>query len=362
MICRLKPSTIALPCWGTSLVLAVSACCVSISDAKQPRPPAPPAAATPDPATQAPVAQDPQHSDDMTSWVIEGDMRRTPKIPGVITQLPPHVEQRLNYAFDLAQRGATYSAANEFQAVLGLCTLEIDARSGSTEHREALRQGLLALDEADQFSGDQLDWRDSADVRRLAANHSTPVLHGQNQPVDAIRAVQAYYAFAEDRLTYACAGLPGASLAYYGLARTITVPGTRVAHSAGKAVLYHRVALQITPQNVLAANELAVLLAQHGQLDDAEKMLQHSVSVQPTTDAYRSLAAVYSREGNVQASKNAAAAGEALAAREREAKGAVTQVAAVTPVSNTDAKTESKEQTGLFPKLRFSQLPSIFQR
>ena len=170
-------------------------------------------------------------------------MPRIPKIAGLDPQLPPHIERRLSYAFDLAQRGAPYTADSEFRAVLGLCALEMDAREGGTARREALREGLVALQEADQFGGDQVDWRDAADVRTIASGHATPVLANAQQPVDSIQAVQAYYLFAEQRLNTACQGLPGASLAFYGLGRTIVLPGTRIAHASGKAALFQRVAL-----------------------------------------------------------------------------------------------------------------------
>ena len=183
-----------------------------------------------------------------TSWIIQPASTRIPKIAGLNGQLPPHIEQRLSYAFDLAQRGATYTADAEFRAVLGLCALEIDARDGGTNHREAMRQGLIALDEADQFCGDQMNWRDSADVRRVAAGHTTRILSQAPSPVDSIQAVQAYYAFAEQRLAYACDGLPEASMAYYGLARTIGVPGLRIENASGKAALLHRVALLVAPR------------------------------------------------------------------------------------------------------------------
>ncbi|MGD9634099.1 MAG: hypothetical protein AB7U97_12535, partial [Pirellulales bacterium] len=269
-----------------------------------------PAAHRPVQAIQMPASG----TDGQTSWIIEPEVPRIPKVPGLDLQLPPHVERRLGYAFDLAQRGAPYTAEAEFRAVLGLCALELDSREGGTARREALRDGLLALQEADQFGGDQVDWRDAADVRPIASAHVTPVLVGAQQPVDSIQAVQAYYMYAEKRLTAACVGLPGASLAFYGLGRTIVLPGTRIAHASGKAALYQRISLAIAPQNLLAANELGVLLAQHGQLADAEKIFQQCVATDATPETWRNLAVVYARQGNEVASRSAMAAGEALAA------------------------------------------------
>jgi tetratricopeptide (TPR) repeat protein len=320
---------------------------------------------TNDPAASRDVQAIPLQSttiDGQTSWIIEPDVPRIPKIPGLDPQLPPHVERRLSYAFDLAQRGATYTADAEFRAVLGLCALEMDAREGGTSRREALRQGLVAIGEADQFGGEQLDWRDAADVRTVAAGHVTPVLAQAQGPVDSIQAVQSYYVFAEQRLTYACQGLPGASLAYYGLARTIVLPGTKIPHASGKAALLQRVALAIAPQNVLAANELGVLLAQHGQLHDAEKIFKQCVATDATPETWRNLAVVYARQGNGEASRSALAAGDALAAEKH--RQAIDRANPITPIdAATEPNSEDDKKPSFLSKFNLTpKLPSMFRR
>jgi hypothetical protein len=62
-----------------------------------------------------------------------------------------------------------------------------------------------------------------------------------------------------------------------------------------EAALFQRVALAITPQNLLAANELGVLLAQHGQLQDAERIFQQCVATDATPQTWRNLADSSSR-------------------------------------------------------------------
>jgi tetratricopeptide (TPR) repeat protein len=302
--------------------------------------------------------------DDQTSWIIEPDVPRIPVIAGLDPQLPPHVQRRLSYAFDLAQRGATYSANAEFRAVLGLCALELDAREGGTSRREALRQAWRALDEADDFSGDRIGLADPEQVRIVAAGHETPVLNRDVKPVtDSIQAVQAYYAFAEERFTYACRGLPGASLALYGLGRTSVVPGSQVTHAAGKAATLHRAALAIAPQNHLAGNELGVLLAEHGQLDDAEQLFRQCLAMNPTPETWRNLAVVHARQGDRIASQAAFAAADALDARNSGAA----QSAQHTPLvdGGSAAASDSADATqkqGLFERFNLSKLRSPFRR
>ena len=330
------------------------------------------------------IRQEPNEVDGQTSWIIEPDVPRIPKITGMELQLPPHIEQRLGRAFDLAQRGATYSANSEFREVLALCALELDARNRMTDHRHALRQGLIALDEADEISGHRIDWTDAADVRLATAGHSTPVLHGGVPAgVDAIQVAQLYYSFAEERFAYACEGIPAASLAYYGLARTFVQPGTRYMHAAGKAATLQRVALRIAPQNVLAGNELGVLLAQHGHLDEAESLFKQCVAIEATPEAWQNLAVVYARQGDADASQAARTAGSELAASKKAATQVVTNSARGTLVaaSSTNAQilaqTESDDTSetsnhsnqlelqrkGLWERLELSQkLPQVFRR
>jgi hypothetical protein len=295
-------------------------------------------------------------SGEMT-WLIESDVAPIPKITGFEHRLPPHIERRLSNAFDLAQRGAVFTAEGEFRSVLGLCALELDSREGGTVHRDALRQGWIAVDEADQFGGDQLDWRDSADVRRVACGHMTPVLRQAASQVDSIQAVQLYYAYAEERLAFACNGVPGATLAYYGLARTWQVPGTCVSHAAGKAALLHRIALTLAPENVLAANELGVLLAQHGQLDHAEQLFQRCIAIEPKQETWRNLAAVYSRKNDQEASRRALLMAERLKTQEQHSEVVPQQLA-----ENNSTK-PSVEKSGIMSRMSFiPKLTNPFRR
>jgi hypothetical protein len=60
----------------------------------------------------------------------------------------------------------------------------------------------------------------------------------------------------------------------YGLGRIEPLLGGNEALATARAVLFHRTALAIDGNNKLAANELGVLLVQHGHLADAEQVLQ----------------------------------------------------------------------------------------
>jgi hypothetical protein len=229
-----------------------------------------------------------------TTWKIEPSTPWLPGKSGHIHGNSPHIQQRLRGAFDLGQRGATYSAHEEFIAVLALCALEQDVYTGSHVHRDAMRQALMALDEADDFTLRRTDIAQQIDVPTIAASHSTrQYLEQRRHETDATSAVQAYFVFAEERLKFACGSLPAASAALYGLGRIEPLLNDDQSLASARAVLFHRVALAIDPSNTLAANELGVLLAQHGQLVEAERVLQDALALgESTTSLQQNLAAV----------------------------------------------------------------------
>jgi tetratricopeptide (TPR) repeat protein len=361
---RLCNSVVVATRHGRLLALAVSLMTFATAVAAEARQPANSGALPPFSRNIQAIPLPATSVDNQISWIIEPDVPRIPNIAGLDARLPPHVERRLSYAFDLAQRGATFSANAEFRAVLSLCALELDAREGGTSRREALRQAWLALDEADDFHGDRLALSDAAEIRSVAAAHETPVLNGAASPVaDSIQAVQAYYAFAEQQFNYSCRGLSGASLAFYGLARTLVVPGTQVTHAAGKAATLQRVALAIAPQNFLAGNELGVLLAEHGQLRDAENLFRQCLALNPTPETWRNLAVVHARRGDRDASQSALAAADALEAKNRDLAHFARQPnAGDSDSADSTGSNGSTQKQGLFDRFNLSKLRGPFWR
>lgn len=300
-------------------------------------------------------------NDGQQTWLVEQNRQRVPEIRGASERLPYHIEKRLEYAFDLAQRGATYTATDEFKAVLRLCAQELDARENGTRCREALSAGWLAIQEADEFTYSQQSLRDSLDVRRLAVGHATPGVKDAPAPVGAAEAIQRYYTYAEQQLAGACKGLPRSSVAFYGLGRVYSTPGREVLNPRGKAALLHRTALDVAPQNSLAANELGVLLAQHGQLDIAQALFHHALETGETSQTWRNLAVVYERKGDMPSSRTALASAEridaqshaALAAREAQRQRQAEQSA-----SDDDDKSKSPGFIAQFQSLRLPLLRS----
>ena len=80
-----------------------------------------------------------------------------------------------------------------------------------------------------------------------------------------------------------------------------------------EAVALHQAALVVDPQNSQAANELGVLLASCGQLEEARRALLHSVSVHPESAAWHNLSVVHQRMGQPELARRASQQSETVA-------------------------------------------------
>lgn len=237
-----------------------------------------------------------------TTWQIRPTFSLLPGRNGKSGQSPaiaPHIDQRLQYAFDLAQRGAVYSAYAEFQNVIGLCAAELDAAEGGSKRRKAAQEGFVALEEVEEFgtSRDALRSRE-INVKRISAAHRTPLQERiENEDWDAGQATRNYYEFAMQRIDDACRGSTAAPNALYGMGRTAGLLSNRTPHGALRAMLLYDLTLRVDPTHALAANELGVLLAQNGRFEDAERALALAVTHGDSAESWKNLAMVYQRLG-----------------------------------------------------------------
>ncbi len=113
-------------------------------------------------------------------------------------------------------------------------------------------------------------------------------------------AMQAYYAFAMQHLQLAGNREPVASRALYGLGKIDIVMSQaqgKGSHGGPTPVALFRSALAIDQRNADAANELGVLMARCGQLDEATKYLEQSLAVRSTPAVAGNLAEVRRRRG-----------------------------------------------------------------
>ncbi|MCH8923585.1 MAG: hypothetical protein IIA67_10615 [Planctomycetes bacterium] len=201
-------------------------------------------------------------------------------------------------AYQLADRGALYSARANFIQALQLVTQALDAQKGTLWHGRALAAGLLAMKEADDFVPRGTNLEADLDVPAIIAGHRTPILKqtapGQLTP---LAAMQQYFTYAQQQLAIAGGSQPAASMALQGLGKvqSAIAAGDRSQHAAAgaKAIVLQRAALLVDRRNYLAANELGVLLARYGQFDQARRALLHSVSLAPHATTWHNLAVVH---------------------------------------------------------------------
>jgi tetratricopeptide (TPR) repeat protein len=103
----------------------------------------------------------------------------------------------------------------------------------------------------------------------------------------------------------------------HGLGKVHNAAGSTLADGRTKARSYYEAALAVAPANFLAANDLAVLLAEEGRLEQARDLLHDALRRSPQPAMWNNLAAVNDRLGRrdlAQLARNESAALERRAA------------------------------------------------
>ena len=237
--------------------------------------------------------------------------RVQPSRTAISDQALERVREHIRSGLDLAGRQAVYSAQQEFTQSLRLIANELDLAAGTRQHAAAVDDGLRALDSLDY-------------VRRNGAPADA------NSAADAssgVSAIQQQLLYAQQRLAFGVRHEPAASMSLYLLGRSYTAIEGETAEErvlAGpRAIALYQAALVVDPANYLAANELGVILARYGQLDEARRVLVHGVSITSRPELWRNLSMVCDRMGDAAAARQARMQYEAIvAARPGDAKAA----------------------------------------
>lgn len=216
--------------------------------------------------------------------------------------------QAVQYGLSLAERGATCSARAQFIQGLRMIAQALDASVAGAAHSDDLAMGLRALEEAEDFvpRGSQLEA--DLDVAAIIQAHETPIFKDEPEPTPLV-ALQRYYTFAQNKLADAAGPTPAGSMALYGLGKLYALqPGQtpeQLRLSAPKAMALQHAALTADSRNFRAANELGVLLARYGQLQDARGVLLHGLSLHPTPSLWHNLSVVHERLGEADLARRA---------------------------------------------------------
>lgn len=247
-----------------------------------------------DPAEEARVMAQP--AEPAAATLPQPTERAAAKLPfpahtsGLTAQLLPAVQR----GHALAQRGAFFAARTEFIQVLRRVAQAKDATAGTDDFSAALAAGLRAMDEAEDFVPRGAQVEGELKVRSIASAHRTPVVRENDAAIVLPHeAVALYHGFAQERLGKAARDEQAGSMALYGLGRV----NARLAERSDEDVQYTRnamtmycAAIDASPSNNLAANELGVLLCRSGHAAEAVENFTRAIDVAPTATAYHNLA------------------------------------------------------------------------
>lgn len=238
------------------------------------------------------------------------------RAPPALDRLPPGPSaetvrqlsrELVRQGFDLAMRGAQYSARAKLIAALRTVAEALDAQYGNREHTDALLRGLEALKESDDFQADRADRR--LDLAAIVASHRTTVLKDADLTrVSSAAAVQQYLTYAHRELAIAGGRDPASSVALFQLGRLHGVLDRKLSqrHGGGsrsneaKAMVFHQAALLADARNYRAAQELGGLLDRFGQPREARGLLQYSLRLHSDPATWERLAAIHERLGEPQ--------------------------------------------------------------
>jgi len=243
----------------------------------------------------------------------------TPTAPWELTAQELQVASaHLNYGKTLARKGATASARSEFLNALTVIAQSRDLREGGKNHVTALNQAVLALTEAEDFFAKPGKSNLDADVSTVAAGHLSRILDPtMAKQFTRPEALNVYQDFARRNLQEACGRNWLASETFYALGRLHNLLGladpAQQPSELCKSLTFHQAALTADGNNFASANELGVLLARQGQLEDAKRLLIQSVTLSPRRETWTNLATVHQRLGESHLAQLAAAEAKTLA-------------------------------------------------
>ncbi len=228
-----------------------------------------------------------------------------------LERIARQAELHIRRAFDLAGRGAYFSARSEFLTALELLAQGLDQQYQTQRHRRALAQAFAALEEAEDFLPPSIGGGTIRDVAMIVVAHQTPVLQGHSlERLTPMEALERYFTYAQEQLALAVGQEAAGSMALHGLGKLYAAMGEhpslglKAAHS--KAMVFYQAALLVDPANYMAANDLGVLLARSGWYEEARAALTYSLRIQSHPVGWRNLAIVYRQMGQYELALQAA--------------------------------------------------------
>lgn len=256
--------------------------------------------------------------------------KTTTKRSDQLEQIAREADRHTRRGFELAGRNAVFAARSQFIVALRLLAQGLDTEHETRAHSLALAEGLDAIREADDFIPRGARMEADLDLAVIVRGHRTPVL--KQEPSAALTpmlALKAYFTFAQQRLAAAVDNEVAGSMALHGLGKlhgaAARNPAVELVAAEPKAVAFFQAALLVYPRNLMAANDLGVLLAQAGHWSGARQVLEHAVAVNPQSVSWRNLAKVYGQLEDAPRARHAQQMADAAARLETARRGGVSR-------------------------------------
>ncbi|MEZ6094852.1 MAG: hypothetical protein R3C03_11565 [Pirellulaceae bacterium] len=257
----------------------------------------------------------PYGPEETTSNSLNGSKRRqsipgrTAPTPSVVPEQLAQLNSQIDYASSLARKGAFFSARKQYINVLYLVAEQRDTQSGNTFATECLARAWTALDEAEDFLNSDADQNLYTSVAVLIERHQTQVISRTDaEQMSKHAAAQAYFTHAREQFQLGLGQNPVASKALYYLGKMYSLPQLTATDApinrAAMSIICHYAAMDCDAANYVSANELGVLLARNGHLQEAQAVLSHSIRTKPTDVGYQNLAKVHDELGQSQLATN----------------------------------------------------------
>ncbi len=218
--------------------------------------------------------------------------------------LPDSVSQEavhhVEYGKSLSRRGATYGARQEFFGALGVIARGNDLQTGGNAYTTALSRAMRALREVQDFAVRNAESQIGMNVAEILETHQTRIISTHEAAImTPVEAMQRYFTFAHQQLNFAGGNNVVVAEALFCLGKLHTVMAKHQPETldVAKAIVFHRAALSSDAQNYRSYNELGVLLARSGQLNEAERLFKKSLQIRSVPETWQNLAKAHDRQG-----------------------------------------------------------------
>ena len=244
----------------------------------------------------------------MQSVIAEDDNLeiRSPAIKAELSSADAQkAAHNIEYGKSLSRRGASFAARQEFYSSLRILAQSHDKQVGGTAYTQALRNGIVALKEAQDFIVTDTETQIGLDVSIVIETHSTKIISAESaKSMTAIEALQRYFAYASHQLSRSGGQNVVAAEALYCLGKLHSVQASSGSNQSkldlAKSMVYHQAAVAADPSNYRSLNELGVLYANSGRFDESKAMLKKSLRIKQLPQAWQNLSVIHQRMGEHQ--------------------------------------------------------------